>query len=230
MDATSMCQLYANLMQVQQKPGGFNITSEAGTAYNFQAKMAFDAMMGPMAGYYVFRSGAAQTYNDTIPSDQVHEHLLGKLFDGFGFDAATKKKLDDPLTNFVAGLRNIHSDNNPTNTFDFMLRLNLVPRINITGDDTDKIYVYQPSTYLIYLKIDASTFRQSTGKNSGVDKVNFKFSMSVTKCELNVRKFEQSRAKFDQMFQLVTNQNLKAYSELLNKQIKTDEPNPGATK
>ncbi|RYC57621.1 hypothetical protein CHU98_g8577 [Xylaria longipes] len=227
MDATAMCQLYANLMQVQQKPEGFNITSEAGVAYNFQAKMAFDAMMGPMAGYYIFGSGLSQTYNDTIPKNQVHEHLLGKLFDGFGFAADTKKQLDDPLSNFVAGLKNIHSQGNPNNTFDFMLRLNLVPRINVTGSDSDPIYVYQPTTYLIYMKIDATTFYQSTSKSGGEDRVTFKFTVTTTKCELNTRKFEQNRAKFDQMFMLVTEHNMRAYSELLNKQITSTESNPG---
>jgi len=230
MDATSMCQLYANLMQVQQKPEGFNITSEAGSAFNFQAKMAFDAMMGPMAGFFVFGSGTSQTYNDTIPKDQVHSNLLGKVFDGFGFDKATLDALDIQLTNFVGGLANTHTDNNPENTFDFMLRLNLVPKRNVSGDDSDPTWIYQPTTYLIYMKIDAQTFRQSTGKNSGVDKVDFKFSLTVTKCELNARQFEQNRDKFDKIFQLVTGTNLRAYSALLNKQVKSDEPNPGANK
>ncbi|TGJ76417.1 hypothetical protein E0Z10_g10889 [Xylaria hypoxylon] len=227
MDATATCQLYANLMQVAQKPEGFNITSEAGLAYNFQAKMAFDAMMGPMAGYYSFGSGLSQTYNDTIPKNQVHAHLLGKLFDGFSFDADTKTKLDAPLSNFVAGLKNIHSQGNPTNTFDFMLRLNLVPRINVTGSDSDPIYVYQPTTYLIYMKIDANTFYQSTSKSGGEDRITFKFSITTTKCELNSRRFEQNRATFDQLFMELTQNNMRTYSELLNTQIKSKESNPG---
>jgi hypothetical protein len=230
MDATSMCQLYANLMQVQQKPEGFNITSEAGSAFNFQAKVGFDAMMGPMAGYYIFSSGSSQTYNNTIPRSDVHSALLGKIFDGFGFDKATHDSLDIQLTNFVAGLANIRSDNSPNNTFDFFLRLNLVPKRNVSGDDSDPVFIYQPTTYLVYMKMDANSFRQSTGKNSGVDKVTMKFTLTVTKCELNARKFEQNRAKFDKMFELVTGRNLKVYSELLNKQVKTDEPNPGGSK
>jgi len=228
MDASSMCQLYANLMQVQQKPDGFNITSDAAEAYNFQAKMAFDAMMGPLAGFYIFGMGSKQTYNDTIPKDQVHANLLGKVFNGFGFDKATTDALDVQLTNFVAGLGKIAPGN--ANSYDFMLRLNLVPRKNVTGDETDPIYVYQPSTFLIYMTVDGESFRASTGKHSHEDRVNFKFSLTVTKCELNTRKFEQNREKFDQMFQLVTNSNLRAYSDLLNKQIKSDEPNPGGDK
>lgn len=227
MDATSMCQLYSNLMQVQQKPDGFNITSEAGSAFNFQAKMAFDAMMGPLAGYYIFSTGSNQSYNNTIPKSQVHDNLLGKCFDGFGFDKATHDLLDTQLTNFVKGIANVSSQNNPTNTMDFMIRLNLVPKRNVSGDDNDPVFVYQPTTYLIYMKIDAKSFFQATSKNNGEDRVTFAFNLTTTKCELNTRKFESNRAKFDQMFELVTSTNLRAYSDLLNKQIKTDEANPG---
>ncbi|KAI1311486.1 hypothetical protein F5Y03DRAFT_391570 [Xylaria venustula] len=154
-DATAMCQLYVNLMQVQQKPDGFNITSEAGAAYNFQANMA----------------GLATVQFRCWPEER--------------------------------------------------------PQLNVTGSDSDPIYVYQPTTFLIYMKIDARTFFQSTSKKGGEDRVNLKFTMTTTRCELNTRKFEQNRAKFDEMFMLVTNNNMRAYSELLNKQVQSNEPNPG---
>ncbi|KAI1275186.1 hypothetical protein F5Y07DRAFT_409383 [Xylaria sp. FL0933] len=224
-EASAMCQLYANLMQVQLKPEGFNITTEAASAYQFQAKMIYDAMMGPMAGFFIMGGGLTQTYNDTIPKAKIHEHLLGKLFDGFGFDENTQKQLDIPLTNFVGGLKNIHSDGNPTNTFDFMLRVSMVPRINVAGGGGDPVYVYQPTTYLIYMKIDANTFYKSTSKNSGEDRVNFKFSMTTTKCELNSRKFEENRARFDEIFQLVTDSNLKTFADLLTKPVQTNQTN-----
>lgn len=227
-DASSMIQLYSNLMQVQQKPEGFDITTQAGEAFNFQAKTAYDAMMGPMAGFYNFGAGTTQTYNDTIPKGDVHANLLGKVFNGFGFDNDTMNALDGQLTNFVGGLANIHTDNNPENTMDFCLRFGLCPRKNVTGDDANPIWAYQPTTFLLYMKIDAQSFRQSVGKDGSIDEVNFKFSLTVVKCELNVKQFEKNRAKFDKIFELVTNKNLRQYSQLLNQQIKTNEPNPGA--
>ncbi|KAH7153630.1 hypothetical protein EDB81DRAFT_758573 [Dactylonectria macrodidyma] len=225
MDANSMIQLYSNLMQVQQKPDGFDITTEAAAAYNFQAKTAYDAMAGPLAGFFMFDTGSTQKYSNQIPKDQIHDKFLGAVFDNFGFDPDTKKQLDGQLTTFVAGLSKIAPGK--ANSIDFSLRLGLVPRRNVTGDVDNPTYIYQPTIFLIRMSFDSYTFYQSTGKNSGVDKIDFNFNLSVTKFSLNARKFEQNRAKFDQMFQLVTDSNLRAYSQLLNKQLKTNEANPG---
>ncbi|GAB0137517.1 hypothetical protein EsDP_00005777 [Epichloe bromicola] len=227
MDANSMIQLYANLMQVQQKPDGFDITSEAAAAYNFQAKQAYDAMMGPMAGFFTFDSGSSQQISNTIAKNQIHEKFLGAVFDNFRFDKDTKTQLDGQLTTFVSGLSKIAPGN--ANSIDFSLRLGLCPRKNITADEDDPLYVYQPTIFLIRMSFDTKSFYQNTGKSSGVDMVTLKFNLSVTKCTLNAPKFEQNRPKFDQMFQLITDNNLSAYSQLLNKQLKTNEPNPGAT-
>ncbi|KAF7557426.1 hypothetical protein G7Z17_g697 [Cylindrodendrum hubeiense] len=224
MDSSSMCQLYANMIQFQKKPEGFDITSEAGSAFKFQARAAYDAMMGPLISFFSISPGTPRTYNDTIPKDQVHEHLLGKLFDEFRFDKATKAALDVQLTEFVGGLAKIQTDSDSADTFDFMPRLNLVSRTNISGDDNDPDWIYRPTTYLIYMQIDAKTFRESINKNSGVDKVDFKFSLSVTECELDISRFDKSSQKFDKIFQVINNKGLRAYSELLHKPIQTNEP------
>ncbi|KAF5667165.1 hypothetical protein FHETE_5868 [Fusarium heterosporum] len=226
MDANSMIQLYSNLMQVQQKPDGFNITTEAAEAYNFQAKQAYDAMMGPLAGFFIFDTGSSQKINNTVPKDQVHDTFLSAVFDNFGFDKDTKAQLDGQLTTFTSGLSKIASGN--ANSIDFSLRLGLCPRKNVTADEENPIYVYQPTIFLIRMSFDTNSFYQSTGKKSGVDMITLNFNLSVTKCALNARKFEQNRPRFDKMFQLITNSNLKAYSDLLNKQLKTNEKNPGA--
>lgn len=230
MDAQSMVQLYSRLMQVQQKPDGFDITTEAPMAFNFQAKAAYDAMMGPLAGFYNFGLGSMQTYSNTIPRGDIHGNLLGKIFDNFGFDPDTINKLDGQLTNFVAGLAGVNTDNNPTNTIDFCQIFGLCPGRNLVGDGKPEHMIYQPTTFMIYLKIDAHSFRQSLGKDSSIDKVDFNFSMIVTRCELNVSKFNQCKDKFDKIFQFLTQKNLRAYSQLANKQIKTNEANPGGSK
>jgi hypothetical protein len=224
-DAHSVIQLYSNLMQVQQKPEGFNITSEAAAGFAFQAQVAYNAMMGPLAGYYNFSVGAVQKYQNEISRDQIHDDFLGKVFNGFGFDAATLAALDTRLTNFVSAIKGLNPDSAGPSTYDFAQILGLCPKLNVTGDDSDPEWIYSPTTFLLYMKVDARSFRQSVSKNNSVDKVNFKFDLTVTKCELNVRRFEANRAKFDKMFNLVTGYNLQAYSKLLNKQIDSkDDP------
>jgi hypothetical protein len=104
-------------------------------------------------------------------------------------------------------------------TLDFTQTLGLCPKLNITGDDVDPEWVFSPTTFFLYMKIDAKTFRESISKNNSVDKVDFNFQLSVIKCELNVRHFEADRSNFDKIFNLITNKNLSAYSDMLNQQI-----------
>ncbi|CAN9428544.1 unnamed protein product [Alternaria alternata] len=218
-DAHSMIQLYSNLMQVQQKPTGFNITSEAASGFAFQARQAYNAMMGPLAGYYNFSLGSVQKYSNQLERNQIHDDFLGKVFDGFGFDKATLAALDTKLTTFVSAIKGINPGGTQPSTWDFSQMLGLCPKLNITGDDSDPEWVFNPTTFLLYMQVDAKTFRESVSKNNSVDKVNFNFQLTVTKCELNIRRFEADRVKFDKMFKLVTNHNLSAYSDLLNQQI-----------
>ncbi|KAM6522890.1 hypothetical protein FALCPG4_012505 [Fusarium falciforme] len=229
-DANSVIQLYSNLMQVQQKPDGFDITKDAPAAFNFQAQTAYNAMSGPLAGFFNFDTGRSQTISNTVNKSDIHNFFIGTVFGNFGFSPETKKQLDDQLTSFVDALSKI-APGNAANIV-FSLRLCMVPRTNVTGDTDNPTYIYQPQIFLLRMAFDANTFYQSTSKNSGVDKINFNFTLTVTKFSLNVRKFEQNRTRFDQMFQLVTNNNLdlSTYSKQLNKQVQTNESNPGAGK
>ncbi|KAL2072801.1 hypothetical protein VTL71DRAFT_12144 [Oculimacula yallundae] len=216
-DVHSMINLYSNIMQVQQNPDGFNITSETATALAFQAKMAYNAIMGPCAGFYNFSRSEVQKYQNTISRDQLHAGFLGKVFKGFGFDQATMNALDTMLTTFVSAIKGINTGSSDPSTYDFCQILGLCPKFNITGNDLDPVWVYSPNTSLLYMKIDPTSFRQSLDKS--VDSVDFKFELTVTKCELRVDNFERNRDRFDKMFSITTGHNLREYSNLLNKQI-----------
>lgn len=219
LDAQSMIQLYSNLMQVQQKPTGFDLTSEAAVGFAFQARQAYNAMMGPLAGYYNFSLGSVQKYSNQLERNQIHDDFLGKVFDGFGFDSDTLKLLDTKLTTFVSAIKGINPGAQEPSTWDFSQTLGLCPRTNITGNASDPVWVLKPTTFLLYMQVDAKSFRESVSKNNSVEKVNFKFSLTVTKCELNVRRFDADRPKFDKIFTLLTNNNMSAYSEKYNQQI-----------
>lgn len=230
-DAGSLCALYTKMLQVKAKPNGFDITTEAPTAFEFIAKTTNDVMMGPLAGFYNFAFGSRQTYNNTIARDQVHENLIGKVFAPFKFDDDTKKQLDLQLTTFVGGIKNVNTQKSPTNTLDFCLILNLIPKVNVSGDPNDKDgWLTIPCTYLILMKIKASSFQESVKKNTSVDKVTFEFALTITKCELNTQLFEANRPKFDKIFEALVGENLKAFTQKLAKggEIQSNQPNPGA--
>ena len=229
-NANSMVQLYTNMMIVKDKPDGYDITTEAAKAFNAQASYAYNAMMRQMPGFWNFGMGSVKKYSNNLNQSEIHEKFLGELFDGYGFDAPTKKQLDAILTNFVAGVKTLKPGNDRPSTQDFCLRLNLCPAINITGDPNNVINVYQPTTWVIYLKFNADAYSQATGKNSSVDKIKFAYDYTVAKCELNTQLFQANKPRFDQIFQLVAGKSLDQFSQDLMKQyeVKTDVKNAGA--
>lgn len=75
-DATLVCPLYTKIVQVKNKPNGFDITKEAPEAFKFIAKSTCQTIMGPLAGCYNFAFGCRQDSNDPIERSQVHANLL----------------------------------------------------------------------------------------------------------------------------------------------------------
>jgi hypothetical protein len=217
-DAQSMCQLYASMLFVSAgKIYDITQTGDAQMGFAAQAKYAYNAMMGPMAGFYIFSSGTTSTYDNTMNKSDVHGNFLGEIFGPYGFDAATTKSLDDMLTNFTQAIPGLTAGS-PGQTIDHCLRFSLCPRKDIAGDGS-KI-VFQPTTYIVYMKIDADSYSQSVSKHNSVDKVHFKMQYTVVKCELNVKAYEAKRDKFDKIFNMVTKKNLREFSQLLNKEPK----------
>ncbi|KAK4174152.1 hypothetical protein QBC36DRAFT_380432 [Triangularia setosa] len=220
-DAHSVCQMFTNIMLMKTNPGGFDITKEAAQAFNVQAKLAYNAMAGPMAGVYNFSQGVHTKHDFTIPKSQVHEKLLDTMFEGLRLDDNHKKEIDSQITNFVKALKNITIDGNHS-TLDFALRFGLTPAVNITADPDPKmaIWAFEPTTYLIYLTMDANAFTKSISKNNSEERINLKYEHVVTKFELNVNAFLKQRPKYDAMFEKATGKTLQQYGNDLNKTAK----------
>jgi hypothetical protein len=218
-DAHSVCQMFTNIMLMKTNPGGFDITKQAAEAFNVQARLAYNAMAGPMAGVYNFAQGAHTKHSFDIPKSQVHEKLLETMFENMGLGDIHKKEIDSQITNFVKALKDITIGGNHS-TLDFALRFGLTPALNITGDAAHAVWAFEPTTYLIYLTIDADAFTKSISKKNTEDIINLKYEHVVTKFELNVDRFLKQRPTYDAMFQKATKMSLKQYSDILNKSTK----------
>jgi hypothetical protein len=231
LDSQSLCQLYAGIIQLKDRPQGWNISQDgqAAQAFSDQANYAWQAMTGPLAGFFVFSQGDTVNYHQTLQKSDVHNGFLGTIFGGFGFSQATMKELDDLLTGFTTSLGSVPMGDGGSKTIDHVIRLNLVPQINVSGDDANPDYIYQPTTTVIYLKIDTRSYRQVVGggKNSSLqEKIDFNMTYTIFKFQLNVRLFEKSRPKFDKVFELLTGNNMNSFTQHLVKQIESSTVNP----
>ncbi|KAK4198390.1 hypothetical protein QBC40DRAFT_331503 [Triangularia verruculosa] len=219
-DAHSVCQMFTNIMLMKTNPDGFDITKEAAEAFNVQAKLAYNAMSGPMAGVYNFGQGVHTKHNFTIPKSQIHEKLLETMFDSMRMDDSHKKEIDSQITNFVKALKDITVDADKHSTLDFALRFGLTPAVNITGDAANPMWAFEPTTFLVYLTMDAKAFTKSISKHNTEDRINLIYEHVVTKFDLNVNGFLKQRPKYDAMFEKATGINLKKYGDMLNKSVK----------
>ncbi|KAK1760128.1 hypothetical protein QBC47DRAFT_366442 [Echria macrotheca] len=218
-DAQSVCQLFTNIMLVQTKPDGFDITKDGAEAFNTQASLAYKSMAGPMAAVYNFQAGEFVKHTFEIPKGDSHEKLLSTMFDGVGLDPKHKAEVDAKITNFTKALKDIKLDG-PHSTVDFALRIGLCPVTNITADEANPILAFEPTTFLIYLKMDADAFTKTISKNNKQEKITFSYSQAVTKFELNVDRFLKMRPKYNEMFELATGMSLDKYREMLNASVK----------
>jgi hypothetical protein len=218
-DAHSVCQIFTNIDLIKQHPKGFDITKEAAVAFNVQAKLAYNAMTGPMAGVYTFGEGVHTEHSFDILMSEIHEKLLETMFDGMGLDSNHKKQIDSQITNFVKALKNIEIGGDHSK-LDFALRFGLVPATNISADDANPVYAFEPMTYLVYLTMDADAFKKSISKRNTQERIHFKYEHVVFKADLNPRYFLKFRPKYDKMIEKLTGKNLKAYSDALNKPVK----------
>lgn len=218
-DAHSVCQMFTNIELIKEHPKGFDITKEAALAFNVQAKLAYNAMSGPMAGVYTFGEGVHTKHSFDILMSEVHEKLLETMFDGMRLDSTHKKQIDSQITNFVKALKNIEVGGDHS-SLDFALRFGLVPATNITADETNPVWAFEPMTYLVYLTMDADAFKKTISKRNSQDRIHFKYEHVVVKADLNARHFLRYRPKYDKMIEKITGKNLKQYSESLNKRVK----------
>ncbi|KAH6842631.1 hypothetical protein B0I37DRAFT_436302 [Chaetomium sp. MPI-CAGE-AT-0009] len=218
-DAHSVCQMFTNIMLLKTHPDSFDITKDAGKAFNVQANLAYRAMTSSMATVYNFRQGVETNHDFTIPKGQVHEKLLETMFDGMGLDDGHKKQIDSQISNFVKALKDITIDGKDS-TLDFALRFGLTPALNISADNSDPMLAYEPTTYLIYLTMDAKAFTKCISKHNTEERVNLKSKHVVTKFELNVNQFLKQRPKYELMIKKATGKSLKEYGDALNKTVK----------
>ncbi|TGJ80259.1 hypothetical protein E0Z10_g8496 [Xylaria hypoxylon] len=225
-EMSSIVSLYtaiwnANARTQRGHPQPYNITNaqEAALAFADMADSAYNVMVGPLAGLYNFSSGVQTTFHKDMSKTSIHLEFLGELFKGFSLSKPAILQLDGILTNFVSSLGTINIETGRTNnTVDQTLRINQVMRLNISGDEANPIWVFQPRTRIVYMHIDGSTWHWATNK---VEHTSNTFNMRyvVVDCDLNVNKYLASKNNLNSVFQTVSGKSLEEYGKMIN-------PNP----
>ncbi|CAI9635664.1 hypothetical protein GT037_008832 [Alternaria burnsii] len=222
-EMSSIVSLYtaiwnANARTKRGHPEPYNITvaDEAAQAFADMANSAYNVMVGPLAGFFNFSSGTQTTFSKKMTKTDVHLEFLGELFKGFSLTKPALLQLDGILTNFVKSLGTVSVETGRTsNTVDQTIRINQVVRLNVSGDDSNPIWVFQPRARIVYMHIDASTWRWAT-KKADHSENTFNMRYVVVDCDLNVNKYLASKPKLEKVFQTIVNKSLQEYGKMIN--------------
>ncbi|KAH7153632.1 hypothetical protein EDB81DRAFT_758575 [Dactylonectria macrodidyma] len=225
-DISSIVSLYTAIWNADARskrghPEPYNITiaSEAAQSFADMASSAYNVMSGPLAGFFNYANGSVATFSKEMSKTEVHLEFLGELFKGFSLTRPALLQLDGILTNFISSLKTVTVETGSTkNTVDQTLRINQVMRLNISGDDANPIWVFQPRTRIVYMHIDGSTYRWATNKAEHTSST-FNMVYTVADFDLNVNKWLASKGKLDKVFRTVSGKSITEFGKMIN-------PNP----
>ena len=213
-----MAIMNATLRQKRGHPDAYDITvpTEAAQGFADMANSAYQVMVGPLAGFYNFGSGTVTTYSQEMEKTTVHLEFLKEIFKGFSLTKGALMQLDGVLSSFIDSLGTVTVEtNSAVNTVDQTIRINQVVRTNISGDESNPIWVFQPRTRIVYMHVDAGTWHWATNK---ADHTSSKFNMRyvVVDCDLNVNKYLASKDKLDAVFTQVSGKSMAEFGKMTN--------------
>ncbi|KAF2149088.1 hypothetical protein K461DRAFT_271654 [Myriangium duriaei CBS 260.36] len=218
-DVQSIFELYIGLLTIQSGTS-YDITKsdQAIMAFESQARFAQQALYGPLQMIFNANSGSKQNFYQVVNRSDLHRTFLSAVFERFGFEQAVIGRLDAVLTSYVKSLQAIPIGVQGSKTVDFALRVSRVARQNISGDDSNPIFVYNPMSTLIVLQIKTDSYTKAITKGSD-DKCILSMDITTQEMQLNLRIFREMKPRFEQLFSLTTHSSLAEYSQALNQRV-----------
>ena len=228
---TALFSAIWNINKMKQRgrtePYRISEKSESNQAFTDLADSVWEAITTGLAGFYTLGSVSSETYTRDIRRTEVHLEFLTEIFQSFFLSKQALTQLDGLLTKFVSSISSIQiKKESVSKDVCQIITLDQILRVNKSGDDTQPVWLYVPVKRLIYLKIDANSWSNTVnvGKNKMIDVgMTFKMEYRVVDATLNVSKYLEYKAKFDEIFKTLTSANL----EVFGKAIKS-EPIQGA--
>ncbi|KAK2751289.1 hypothetical protein CKAH01_06475 [Colletotrichum kahawae] len=221
-DITAIADLFIAMSNAAKRtkrghPEEYRITdpAEAAQAFADMADSAYNVMLGPpLTGMYSFVSGTQTTFSQRMSKTELHLSFLSEIFKGFSLTDVAQKQLDGILNNFIKSLGDVSVSTEKTNnTVDQTVRVHQTIATNITGSADHPIWIYQPRTRLIYMHVDASTWKWATNKASHEDST-FNMRYVVADVDLNVNRWLAAKPQLEAIFNKVTGATFQQYGKI----------------
>ncbi|KAB8290655.1 hypothetical protein EYC80_008296 [Monilinia laxa] len=209
-------------MQQDGRKTPYSITDpvQASLAFDENANNAWQVTTGSsvgggLAGYYMLPGTDGASFSKDVEKSNFTLNFTNLLFAPYGIETDKEKQIAGVIQEYIQAVASIKLDSSDTKrTVSHFIPMNLVQHINISGDDSDKLMVYQPRVKFFYLHIDGEAYTQSISTCWGSESTErFKFTMNyaVFQADINWEEIEKNSDKLDKVFQILSNENLDAY-------------------
>ncbi|KAH7408970.1 hypothetical protein BKA64DRAFT_742150 [Cadophora sp. MPI-SDFR-AT-0126] len=210
--------LYENILRVQKmaKEGRttpYSITDpqQVCLAIKENADLAYQVAIGGLSGYYITTGQTANSYSKDVNSSEFKLEFTSDLFKPFDLTDAALTEISGVLAEYIAAIATIKMDSTSTNKkITHFVRTTMVSKRNVSGDDKNPIWVYQPETKLIYMHIDTQAYFSATSScigHSDTESFHYDMEYSVYEADINVDQVIKNQDMLNKAFQTVTAQN-----------------------
>ncbi|KAJ9638155.1 hypothetical protein H2204_004466 [Knufia peltigerae] len=226
----SLAQLFSTMLDIKNRaarkhPEPYKLSDDKDVWQIFadQADNTLQAMLGPLSGFYIFTTGASQSYHDNVDRAKLHTGFLSAIFSDFSLQDDAKKDLEKVLNNFAQAVGGFKMETAAqTETMNYTLKINTVPTVTIGGRAGHPLTVNVPTTTIVYMKIKATAWKtamEACSAGGGVEHFDFDMTYTKTNCQLNMDWYQKSIPKFNKVMEFVTGKNLAAYGASLSQPV-----------
>ncbi|KAG4434017.1 hypothetical protein IFR05_010499 [Cadophora sp. M221] len=216
--------LFEKMLRVQKmaKEGRstpYSITDpkQACLAIQENADLAYQVAIGGLAGYYITTAQTSSSYSKDVSSADFKLEFTSDMFKPFDLATDALTEISGVLQQYISDIASIKIDSSSTNKqISHYMRTTMVSKRNVSGDDDNPIWVWQPETKLVYMHIDTQAYFNATSSclgHSEVETFHYDMEYTVYEADIDIDQVEANQAMLDKTFNSLTQMNMNDFAQ-----------------
>ncbi|KAH7306096.1 hypothetical protein BKA65DRAFT_578228 [Rhexocercosporidium sp. MPI-PUGE-AT-0058] len=217
--------LFENMLRVQKmaKEGRstpYSITDpkQACLAIQENADLAYNVAISGLSGYYITTGQTTNSYSKDVNSSDFKLEFTSDLFKPFNLTSAALDEISGVLQQYIQAIGSIKLDSTSTNKeITHFIRTTMISKRNVSGDDSNPSWVWQPETKLLYMHIDTQAYFNATSScigHSETESFHYKMEYTVYEADIDIDQVVKNQDMLDKTFQSLTQQNMAAFAKM----------------
>ena len=197
----------------------YSITNplEVSLAIAENADLAYHVATQGLAGHYITGSQTSNKYSKDVKASEFKLEFASDLFKPFGLTDAALTEISGVLAEYISAISAIKIDSTSTNhEITHFIRMTMVSKENVSGDDKNPVWVWQPKTKIIYMHIDTQAYFSAVSScigHSETETFHYDMEYTVYEADINIDQVIKNQDMLNKAFQTITAQNALEFSQ-----------------